>query len=85
MIKRIFNKVKQDAWVLKYIIPTIYFNFHYLPFKQAIRLPVFLRKPKLLTLKGRVIIQTGGGKAWHDKAWSIRCVNLSIKGYYVSE
>ena len=62
MIKRIFNKVKQDAWVLKYIIPTIYFNFHYLPFKQAIFLPIYLRKPQLLTLKGKVIIQAGGDK-----------------------
>ena len=64
MIKRIINKVKRNAWVLRYIIPTIYFNFHYLPFKQAILLPVFLRKPKLLALEGKVIIQTGGGKIW---------------------
>lgn len=61
MIRRIFNKIKRDAWVLRYIIPTIYFNFHYLPFKQAILLPVYLRKPKLLTLKGKVIVQNGRG------------------------
>ena len=60
MINNIFKKIKQNAWVFKYMIPTIYFNFHYLPIKQAILLPVFLRKPKLLTLKGKVIIQTGG-------------------------
>ena len=64
MIKRIFNKIKRDAWIIRYIIPTIYFNFHYLPFKQAILLPICLRKPKLLTLKGKVIIQTGGGRIW---------------------
>ena len=62
MIKRIINKVKRNAWVLRYIIPTIYFNYHYPPFKQAMPLPVFLRKPKLLTLKGSVIIQNGGGR-----------------------
>lgn len=58
-LNKIFKKIKRDAWVLKYIIPTIYFNFHYLPFKQAILLPVFFRKPQLLTLKGKVIIQGG--------------------------
>ena len=62
MINKIIKKIKRDAWVLRYIIPTIYFNFHYLPFRQAIFLPVYLRKPKLLTLKGKVIIQMGGGK-----------------------
>ena len=60
-LNKIFKKIKWDAWVLRYIIATIYFNFHYLPFRQAIFLPVYLRKPKLLTLKGKVIIQTGGG------------------------
>ncbi len=37
-------------------IKTIYFNFHYLPFKQAIRLPIFLHKAKLLKCKGEVKI-----------------------------
>jgi len=39
-------------WIFK----SIYFNFHYLPFKQAIRLPILLRKPKFIKLKGKVII-----------------------------
>lgn len=56
---KLIKKIKQDAWVFKYIIPTIYFNFHYLPFRQAIHLPIYLRKPELLTLKGKVIIQGG--------------------------
>lgn len=37
-------------------INTLYFNFHYLPFQQAIRLPVFLYRAKLLSCKGQVII-----------------------------
>lgn len=42
---------------------TIYFNFHYLPFKQAVHLPILLYKPRLLELKGSVsIICTGGGR-----------------------
>lgn len=56
---KIFRKIKRNAWVLRYIIPTIYFNFHYLPFRQAIYLPIYLRKPKLLALKGKVIISGG--------------------------
>lgn len=40
----------------RYIIPTIYFNFHYLPFKQAIKLPILLYKPELLSCKGKIII-----------------------------
>ena len=35
---------------------SIYFNFRYLPFKQAIKLPIFLRKPRFLRLKGKIII-----------------------------
>lgn len=40
----------------------IYFNFHYLPFKQAVRLPILLYKPHLLKCKGKVTIQS-------DKIW----------------
>ena len=38
------------------IFSSIYFNFHYLPFKQAIKLPIILYKPYLLNCKGKVII-----------------------------
>lgn len=37
-------------------INTIYFNFKYLPLSQAILLPIFLYKVKLLKCKGTVII-----------------------------
>ncbi len=39
-----------------WILQSIYFNFHYLPFKQAIKLPIVLRKPRFIKLKGKVII-----------------------------
>lgn len=35
---------------------TIYFNFHYLPFKQAIKLPFSLHKADLLNCSGKVIL-----------------------------
>lgn len=37
---------------------TLYFNFHYFPFSQAIKLPVILKKVRLISLKGEVIIQS---------------------------
>lgn len=53
-----FNKVS--------IISTLYFNFHYLPFKQAMKIPIYLHKPHFmrdwggasLILKGKVVIDT---------------------------
>jgi len=37
-------------------IYSLYFNFHYLPFRQAIKLPIVLFRPKLLKCKGEVIL-----------------------------
>ncbi len=65
MIKKIINKIKENRWVLRSIIPTIYFNFHYLPFRQAIKLPIFLYKPHLKLMKGTITIM-GGGDYWYD-------------------
>ena len=35
---------------------TIYFNFHYLPFKQAIKLPIWIKASELACVKGEVIL-----------------------------
>ena len=59
LIKRIFNKIRSNCWVLRSIVPTVYFNFHYLPFKQAIKLPIFLYKPHLKLMKGTITIIGG--------------------------
>ena len=37
---------------------SLYFNFHYLPLKQAVKLPIVLFKPKLLKCGGEVIIES---------------------------
>ncbi len=43
--------------ILTRAIPlSIIFNFRYLPFKQAVKLPILLYKPKFICLKGRVVI-----------------------------
>ena len=47
--------------ILRYIVPTVYFNFHYLPFRQAIHLPIFLYKPHLLKCKGKIRIEPEDG------------------------
>ena len=41
---------------LRSIFSSIYFNFKYLPFKQAVKLPILLYKPHFLKLKGKVVI-----------------------------
>ena len=45
-------------WTLRYIVHSIYFNFHYLPIRQAVKLPVLLYKPHLHELKGEFVIDT---------------------------
>ncbi|MGR2767999.1 acyltransferase [Photobacterium ganghwense] len=49
--KKIFSIIKSLPW-------TIYVNFRYLPFEQAIRLPIILFSPRLVELKGRIIISS---------------------------
>lgn len=56
-IHTLIKKVWNNKWVLRSILPTIYFNLHYLPFGQAVKLPILLYKPKLLKMKGNVKIR----------------------------
>ncbi len=50
------QKIWKYKWITRSIIHSIYFNFHYLPLKQAIKLPIILYKPKLLKCKGKITI-----------------------------
>lgn len=52
----IIAKVWKRREILHSIFPTLYFNFHYLPFKQAIKLPILLYKPTFYKLEGRITI-----------------------------
>ena len=58
------NKIIKNIGALPYILHSIYFNFKYLPFKQAIHLSILLFKPHFHTLKGSVAI-LGGGEIWN--------------------
>lgn len=42
----------------KILLTSIYFNFRFLPYKQAVKLPILLCNPKFINLSGRVIINT---------------------------
>ena len=42
--------------LIRCVIPSVIFNFYYLPLKQAIRLPIFCYKVNFKKLNGRVII-----------------------------
>lgn len=52
------SKLRILLQYLPYIFHSIYFNFHYLPFTQALRLPILLYKPKLLKCKGEIQIDS---------------------------
>lgn len=58
------NKQKRTLLLraLRYIFHSLYFNFHYLPFKQAIRLPILLYKPDLLRCDGKILLQPEDGR-----------------------
>lgn len=49
---------KYFPWLLK----SIRFNFHYLPFSQAVKMPILLRKPRFVRLKGKVVIDSNNVK-----------------------
>ena len=56
-IRNVFIKAWAHRRDLRNLISSIYFNFHYLPFKDAVKLPILLYKPKLLSMKGKVKIE----------------------------
>lgn len=43
--------------IILYIFHILYFNFKYLPFKQALKIPILLYKPNFLGLSGKIIIE----------------------------
>lgn len=57
----ILDKVKSRLWICRSILKSIYFNFHYLPFSQAVRLPIILYKPSFLKMSGEVALEVPQG------------------------
>lgn len=52
----LLKKLWKNKWVFRNLFSTIYFNFHYLPFNQARKLPIILHKPRFGKLKGQIVI-----------------------------
>lgn len=57
--------MKRYLQELRYLLPTLYFNFHYLPFRQALRLPIVLYRPHLISCKGKVRLEPSDGRIRH--------------------
>ena len=53
-----FSKIWEKKWVMRSILHSVYFNFHYLPFSQAIHLPIILYKPSFVKLHGKLLIKS---------------------------
>lgn len=53
------NSLKGKFAVIRSILPTLWFNFHYLPFRQAVKLPVLLYKPHLYCCDGTIRFEDG--------------------------
>lgn len=51
------RKIKKVLSILRYLPHTLYFNFRYFPFKQALKIPVILYKPRFIACKGKVVIE----------------------------
>ena len=56
ILNKLLNLFKYNRKDLRSLPYSLYFNFHYLPFKQAIKLPILLYKPHFKELKGCVNI-----------------------------
>ena len=52
----LLKKIWQHRSILRSLPYTIYFNFHYLLFKQAFKLPILLYKPDLIKMNGKIIL-----------------------------
>ncbi|MFI3242837.1 MAG: hypothetical protein R3Y56_01125 [Akkermansia sp.] len=52
------KKLWKQRWILRSIFSSIFFNFYYLPFRQAVHLPILLYKPKFISLGGQIVIKS---------------------------
>lgn len=62
VVIKILKRLWKDRWIFRSLPYTLYFNFHYLPFRHAILLPIWLFKPKLLKCGGKLKISNSYGK-----------------------
>ena len=53
------KKIWDNRRVLRYIHYSIYINFRCLPFSQAIKLPIWLYRPNIISCKGKIALMGG--------------------------
>lgn len=51
----VLDKLWHNRWIIRALIPSVIFNFRHLPFSQAARLPILLRKARLRNCSGKFI------------------------------
>lgn len=54
---KIIKKIWKFRWIFRALIPSLIFNFKYLPFSQAKKLPILLYKAEVLGKGGRIEIE----------------------------
>ena len=52
------NRISRLIVLLRALLPSVYFCLKYLPFRQAIKLPILIYKPRFLQLKGSVMLES---------------------------
>lgn len=57
VLKKLRNLWCRLSWSIPYLPWSIYLNFHYLPFYQAIKLPILVSKPNFVKLGGKIKIE----------------------------
>ena len=70
------RKIKKVLSILRYLPHTLYFNFRYFPFKQALKIPVILYKPRFIACKGKVVIE----KSLDDIKGNVHKLQLAFEG-----
>lgn len=53
---KMYHKVLKNLWLLRFLPHILFFNFKMLPFNQAVKLPIWLYKPKFGKLTGAVVL-----------------------------
>lgn len=51
------KRLRRKWAVVRSFLPSLFFNLYYFPFKQAVKLPVLVYKPKFYALKGQARIE----------------------------
>ena len=69
----IIKKIWEKKFFFRSLLYSIYFNFRFLPFKQAVHLPILFYKPCFNELKGKFIIDCEKVKMGMIQLGALQC------------